>query len=84
MLIMDDVKCAIFVALIMALAAEIVIEKNGMWVWYNASWSEKWAIVSELRNFLINGFSRQGWKTIRIWNNLLDSNYFLSGNQNSS
>ena len=31
--IMDDVKCAIFVALIMAVAAEIVIEKSGICVW---------------------------------------------------
>ena len=30
--IMDDVKCAIFVALIMADAAEIVIEKSGICV----------------------------------------------------
>ena len=30
---MDDVKCAICVALIMALAAEIVIEKSGTCVW---------------------------------------------------
>ena len=30
--IMDDVKCAIFVALIMAVAAEIVIEKSGICV----------------------------------------------------
>ena len=31
--IMDEVKCAIFVALIMAVAAEIVIEKSGICVW---------------------------------------------------
>ena len=30
---MSDVKCAIFVALIMAVAAEIVIEKSGVCVW---------------------------------------------------
>ena len=30
---MDEVKCAIFVALIMAVAAEIVIEKSGICVW---------------------------------------------------
>ena len=30
---MDGVKCAIFVALIMAVAAEIIIEKSGMCVW---------------------------------------------------
>ena len=30
---MDDVKCAIFVALIMVVAAEIVIEKSGICVW---------------------------------------------------
>ena len=32
-LIMDDIKCAIFVALIMAVVAEIVIEKSGICVW---------------------------------------------------
>ena len=31
--IMDDVKCAIFVALIMAVAAEIVIEESGIYAW---------------------------------------------------
>ena len=31
--IMDDVKCAIFVPLIMPVAAEIVTEKNGICVW---------------------------------------------------
>ena len=31
--IIDDVKCAIFVALIMAVAAKIAIEKNGICVW---------------------------------------------------
>ena len=31
--IMDDVKCAIFVALIMVVAAEIVIQKSGTCVW---------------------------------------------------
>ena len=31
--IMVDVKCAIFVALIMAAAAEIVIEKSSICVW---------------------------------------------------
>ena len=31
--IIDYVKCAKFVALIMAVAAEIVIEKNGICVW---------------------------------------------------
>ena len=31
--IMDDVKCAIFVALIMAVAAEIVIVKSGICAW---------------------------------------------------
>ena len=30
---MDDVKCAMFVALMMAVAAEIVIEKSGVCVW---------------------------------------------------
>ena len=30
---MDDVKCAIFVAIIMAVAAEIVIEKSGIRAW---------------------------------------------------
>ena len=30
---MDDVKGAIFVALMMAVAAEIVIEKSGICVW---------------------------------------------------
>ena len=30
---MDDVKCAIFVALIMAVAAEIVIEESGIYAW---------------------------------------------------
>ena len=30
---MADVKCVIFVALIMAVAAEIVIEKSGVCVW---------------------------------------------------
>ena len=30
---MDDVKCAIFVALIVAVAAEVVIEKSGLCVW---------------------------------------------------
>ena len=30
---MDEVKCAIFVALIMALVAEIVIEKIDVRVW---------------------------------------------------
>ena len=30
---MDDVKCAIFVALILAVAAEVVIEKSGLCVW---------------------------------------------------
>ena len=30
---MGDVKCAIFMALIMAAAAEIVIEKSGICVW---------------------------------------------------
>ena len=30
---MVDVKCAIFVALIMAVAAEIVIEKSGVCAW---------------------------------------------------
>ena len=30
---MVDVKCVIFVALIMAVAAEIVIEKSGVCVW---------------------------------------------------
>ena len=29
---MDDVKCAIFVALIMAVAAEIFIEKSGSYM----------------------------------------------------
>ena len=57
---MDDVKCAILVALIMAIAAEIVIEKSGICVWQKASSSKKWAVASELRNFLINGFYRQG------------------------
>ena len=33
MWIMDDIKCAIFVALIMAAAAEIIIEKSGICVW---------------------------------------------------
>ena len=32
-LIMDGVKCAIFVALIMAIAAEIIIKKSGICVW---------------------------------------------------
>ena len=31
--IMDDVKCAIFVTLIMAVAAEVIIEKSGVCVW---------------------------------------------------
>ena len=30
---MDDVKCAVFVALIMTVAAEIFIEKSGIWGW---------------------------------------------------
>ena len=30
---MDDVKCTIFVALIVAVAAEVVIEKSGLCVW---------------------------------------------------
>ena len=33
---MDDVKCPIFVALIMAVAAEVVNEKNGICVWQKA------------------------------------------------
>ena len=53
---MDDVECAIFVALIMAIGAEIVIEKSGICVWEKASSSKKWAVASESRNFLINGF----------------------------
>ena len=55
-----DVKCAIFVALIMAVAAEIVIEKSDICVWQKASSSKKWAVASELRNFVINGFYRHG------------------------
>ena len=39
-----------------------------------------WVVASELRNFLINGFYRQGSKSIWISNNLLDSTYFRSGN----
>ena len=57
---MDDVECAIFVALIMAIGAEIVIEKSGICVWEKASSSKKWAVTSESRNFLINGFYMQG------------------------
>ena len=57
---MDDVERDIFVALIMAIGAEIVIEKSGICVWQKASSSKKWAVASELRNFLINGFYRQG------------------------
>ena len=57
---MDDKKCTMFVTLIMAIAAEIVIEKSGICVWQKASSSKKWAVASELRNFLINGFYRQG------------------------
>ena len=30
---MDDVKCAIFVDLIVAVAAEVLIEKSGICVW---------------------------------------------------
>ena len=57
---MDDVKCAIFVALIMATPAEIVIEKSGICLWLKVSSSKKCAVASELRNFLINGFYRHG------------------------
>ena len=57
---MDDVKCAIFVALIMALAAEIVIGKSGICVWLKVSSSKECAVGSELRNSLINEFYRQG------------------------
>ena len=32
-LIMDGVKCAIFVALMMTIAAEIIIKKSGICVW---------------------------------------------------
>ena len=77
---MADVKCVIFVALIMAVAAEIVIEKSGVCVWWKASSSNKCIVSSELRNFLINGFYRQGWQSIRINNKLLGSSYFLSRN----
>ena len=57
---MDDVKCAIFVALIMALAAEIVIGKSGICVWLKVSSSKECAVASELRNSLTNEFYRQG------------------------
>ena len=60
---MDDVKCAIFVALVMAVAAEIVIEKSGIYVWEKASSSKRWAVGSEFRNFLINGLYGQGSKS---------------------
>ena len=60
---MDDVKCAIFAALVMAVAAGIVSEKSGTYVWEKASSSKKWAVRSELRNFLINEFYGQGSKT---------------------
>ena len=78
---MDDVKRAIFVALIMTVAAYILIEKSGICVWQKGSSSKKWAVASELRNFPIKGFYRQGSKS--IWNShfLLGSSYFLSGNQ---
>ena len=57
---MDDVERDIFVALIMAIGAEIVIEKSGICVWQKASSSKKWAVASESRNFLINEFYMQG------------------------
>ena len=63
---MDNVKCAIFVALIMVAAAEIVIQKSGICVWQKASSFKKGAVVNELRNFLINGLYRQGLKSIWI------------------
>ena len=50
---MDDVKCSIFVALIMAVAAEIIIEKSDICVWLKVSSSNKCAVASELRSFLI-------------------------------
>ena len=78
---MDDVKCAIFVAFIIAAVAEIFIEKSGICVWKKASSSKKRAVTSELRNFLINGFYNQGSKSIWTRNNLLGSSYFLFGNQ---
>ena len=81
---MDNVKCAIFVALIMAVAAEIVIKKSGICVRQKVSSPEMWVVASELRNFLINGFYKQGWKSTRIINNFLGSSYFLSGNQDGS
>ena len=79
--VMDDVKCATFVSLIMAVAAEVVNEKSGICIWQKAWSSKKWAVATELRNFLINGFYMQGSKSIWISNNLLGSSYFLSGNQ---
>ena len=42
---MDGVKCAIFVALIMAVAAEIVIEKSGICVLQKVSSSKEWAVA---------------------------------------
>ena len=44
----------------MPVAAEIVIEESGICVWLKFASSEKCAVASELRNFLINGFYRQG------------------------
>ena len=53
---MDDAKCAIFVPLTMTAAGEIVIHKSAICVWWKDSSSKKWAVASEFRNFLINGF----------------------------
>ena len=48
--------------------------------WYmcvvEGSSSKKWAVAYELRNFLIKGFYRQGWKSTWISNNLLGSSFF--------
>ena len=62
----------------MTVAAEIVIEKSGICVWLKGSSSKKLAVASELRNFLIKGFYRQGSKNIWNSNCLLGSSYFLS------
>ena len=56
--IMDDVKRAIFVAL-MTVAVEIVIEKSRICAWKKVLSHKKWVRDSELRNFIIKGFYRQ-------------------------
>ena len=81
---MDNVNCATFVALIMVAAAEIVIEKSGTCVLQKVTSPKKWAVASDLRNFLVNGFYRQDCKNIRVGNKLLGSSYFLTGNQDGS